>query len=294
LAKYDSAGNEIWVKYSKANLTTTSVYGHSVAIDLQENVFVTGYFPPDTIMFGTDTLKFSGNTDTQNVFIVKYDSSGNVIWARNGYGNGYCVIADSLGNSYISGGMSYNDTLNIFDTLTIQLSGWSVEPMFIVKFNSAGDALYGLAMDGGGDDYNALAKGPFGSIYTGGDLMNLSNPPFIWGNDTLVLSGAETPFVAKLGFIGAGIPQISPQPTISLYPNPFSTTATLLIRNYELGIRNGEVQIIDLMGREVKTIPIINQKEITINRDNLADGMYFYKIIGNKNETEAVGKMVIE
>jgi hypothetical protein len=44
----------------------------------------------------------------------------------------------------------------------------------------------------------------------------------------------------------------------------------------------------------MKTIPIINQKEITINRDNLAEGMYFYKIINQNKETVAVGKMVIE
>ena len=53
-------------------------------------------------------------------------------------------------------------------------------------------------------------------------------------------------------------------------------------------------QIYNLLGQEVKTIPGINQKEITINRDNLPAGMYFYKIIGNNNESIAVGKMVIQ
>jgi type IX secretion system substrate protein len=55
-----------------------------------------------------------------------------------------------------------------------------------------------------------------------------------------------------------------------------------------------EIQIINLLGQELKTIPILNQKEITINRDNLADGMYFYKIIDQNKETVAVGKMVIQ
>jgi hypothetical protein len=81
---------------------------------------------------------------------------------------------------------------------------------------------------------------------------------------------------------------------VKIFPNPFSTTATLLIKNEELGITNGEVQIINLLGQEVKTIPIINQKEIIINRENLPTGMYFYKIIGKNNETVAVGKMVVE
>ena len=51
-------------------------------------------------------------------------------------------------------------------------------------------------------------------------------------------------------------------------------------------------------GQEVKTIPIINQNEIPIkigiNRDNLAEGIYFYKIISDKGECVSMGKMIIE
>ena len=96
-----------------------------------------------------------------------------------------------------------------------------------------------------------------------------------------------------------GIPsQNNTSTNVSIYPNPFSTTATLVINWGRDAINrvstNTYLQIYNLLGQEVKTIPIINQKEITINRDNLPDGMYFYKIIGNKNETVATGKMVIQ
>jgi hypothetical protein len=90
-----------------------------------------------------------------------------------------------------------------------------------------------------------------------------------------------------------GINQISNPIKTTLYPNPFSITATLAINGVETQLITS-LQIFNLIGQEVKTIPIINQKEIIINRDNLADGMYFYKIIGNNNETIAVGKMVIQ
>jgi len=94
-----------------------------------------------------------------------------------------------------------------------------------------------------------------------------------------------------------GINEIHNLISISLYPNPFSTTATLVINGVETQCI-ASLQIINLLGQEVKTIPIINQKEIPIkvgiNRDNLPTGMYFYKIITNKNETVAVGKMVVE
>jgi YVTN family beta-propeller protein len=94
--------------------------------------------------------------------------------------------------------------------------------------------------------------------------------------------------------------QTNPTPTISIYPNPFSTSATLIING---GVEtplmaslqtNSSLHIYNVLGEEVKTIPINNQKQITINKDNLVDGMYFYKLISDKNETVGVGKMVID
>ena len=89
-----------------------------------------------------------------------------------------------------------------------------------------------------------------------------------------------------------GIQELKNEISISISPNPFSTSTTLLI-NGEIKV-NSYLYIYNLLGQEVKTIPINNQKEIIINRDNLPDGMYFYKIIGNTREALATGKMVIQ
>jgi hypothetical protein len=294
LAKYDSSGNVIWVKNSKGNLPATAVKGYSVAIDPQENIFATGYFgyAHDTILFGIDTLAFSGNIDGHNVFIVKYDSSGNAIWAKNGYGIGYSVISDSLGNAYISGGIQHNDSLDIFDTVTLHIPSGSFEPMFIVKYNPAGHALYGFAMDGGGDDNNALAKGPSGSVYVGGDLDN-NRSPYIWGNDTLVMTGGEVPFVAKLGFnnIETTTHEIKPQQSIILSPNPFATSTTLTLQGT---YHNPSLFIYNLLGQEVRCIPVGTNTQITIPRNQLPTGMYFYKVIEDNKEVLGIGKIIIE
>ena len=293
IAKYDSTGNEIWSRGANEGIGNFDCIGASIISDANANIYVTGEFNSPTIIFSSDTLTRLGNLAAFNCFVVKYDSAGNSLWAKNSLGNGQSIICDMASNVYVAGSIPNTYTTITFDTLTLNEPSGSdtLDPMFVVKYNSSGHAIYGLLLPSGGDDYSGVALGPSNSLYIGGDFFRIN--PYIFGNDSLILTGAETPFVAKLGYpIIEGIPIVSPQPTISLFPNPFSTSTTLLI-NGEIK-ENSHLYIYNLLGEEVKTIPIINQKEITINRDNLADGMYFYKIIGNNNESIATGKMIVE
>jgi len=79
---------------------------------------------------------------------------------------------------------------------------------------------------------------------------------------------------------------------VSLYPNPFSNTCTIRIDGNNLS--NAEFNVYDLLGQEIKSISIGNNKEITLSRDNLSSGMYFYRLIQNKTEVISNGKFVIE
>src|SRR5690349_16339588 len=49
-----------------------------IAVDASGNSYITGIFRGNA-SFGTTSLTSSGNTD---VFIAKYDGSGNVLWAK--------------------------------------------------------------------------------------------------------------------------------------------------------------------------------------------------------------------
>ena len=97
LVKYDSMGNVLWARSSQGAGTN---YGNSVTTDILGNCYVTGSFSysPD-ITFGTYTLT-NVNSSTKDVFIVKYDSMGNVLWAQsaggNGDDNGYCIITEGI------------------------------------------------------------------------------------------------------------------------------------------------------------------------------------------------------
>jgi hypothetical protein len=77
---------------------------------------------------------------------------------------------------------------------------------------------------------------------------------------------------------------------VHLYPNPFSTTATITIdgANYE----QITLEVIDLAGKSIQSLQVNEQQSITLDRGNLSQGVYFYRLIGD-NVAVHTGKFVI-
>lgn len=78
LAKYGPEGNLLWTKGFESG---DDVSDPVITIDNQDNIYLTGYFS-DYITFGAITL--TQNSSSQNVpeFLAKFDSAGNVLWAK--------------------------------------------------------------------------------------------------------------------------------------------------------------------------------------------------------------------
>lgn len=77
---------------------------------------------------------------------------------------------------------------------------------------------------------------------------------------------------------------------IQIYPNPYSYS-TIITTKIEL--KNAEIAIYDVLGQKIKEEKNIFGQKITIDRDNLIDGIYFYKLKQN-NEIIATGKIIAE
>ena len=88
-----------------------------------------------------------------------------------------------------------------------------------------------------------------------------------------------------------GITDRSINSSISVYPNPFSTSFTLKISS-EMPLKNAEMKIFDVGGKEVKTISI-NNFETPVESGDMQSGMYFYNILNNKRIIEN-GKLVVQ
>jgi len=196
VAKYDTSGNIIWIKESKSMSPSTYGSATSIAIDGAGDPYITGYFGGG-IAFGKDTISGRG----EDVFLTKFDTAGNVIWAIAGHplnnggwfsyslacdtfkrGGGYMVIECAAANPRIKLG---NDTLG---------NSTGSQVTILVQFDSTGKVTCSDSYsEGGEDDGDGVAVSPTGRfIYTGGDLFSRT----IIGSDTL-LYGTDAPFVAR-------------------------------------------------------------------------------------------------
>ena len=145
LAKYDAAGNILW---ARAGGGSGNDYGKGVVADGVNSVFVTGSFDsPIASLGGVLVTNFGG----YDVLLAKYDSSGNVLWAKgaggsDGFEEATGIARDDVGNVYITG--SFTAPIVAFDDVTLSNRGAS--DIFVAKYDSAGNVSW--AKSAGGKD----------------------------------------------------------------------------------------------------------------------------------------------
>jgi hypothetical protein len=188
IVKYDASGNVLWAKGSGA----TDTYSYGISTDVFGNVYVTGRYGSAAITFGTITLVNSGSWD---IFIVKYDPNGNVLWAKSEGGPnsdyGFNTTTDDIGNVYISG--RFDSPYITFGGNTV-INGGNAD-MFIVKYDSIGNVLWANSFGAASDEVgNSIAADSNGNVYVTGYYVS---PTIIIGLDTLTNSGGSDMFLVK-------------------------------------------------------------------------------------------------
>jgi hypothetical protein len=80
--------------------------------------------------------------------------------------------------------------------------------------------------------------------------------------------------------------------TATIYPNPFSASATINITDVSK-INNCEVRIYTILGAEVMSIPVTKQVTM-LETGSFSSGVYFYKIIDSTNKVIQSGKLIAQ
>ncbi|HTF03817.1 MAG TPA: T9SS type A sorting domain-containing protein [Bacteroidia bacterium] len=150
LMKFDLAGNYLWAQDGGGNLNDL---GNGVAWDASSNhVVVSGGFAGDSLIFPNgDTLvnAFSGQPD---IFVVKYDPSGNFVWSRRAGAadNDHSVSVDVDGNGQVYVAGHYHSLSFVVgnDTLVNQGMG----DAFLIAYDINGNPLW--AKTAGGMDHD--------------------------------------------------------------------------------------------------------------------------------------------
>lgn len=201
VVKHDAMGNVLWAKSAGG---TSDDMGNSICTDANGNSYVTGYFASPTITFGTIILTNGGSKD---IFVVKYDAWGNVLWAKSAGGTsdeiGNSINIDANGNSYVTG--YFISPVIIFgnDTLT---NTSSTEDIYLVKYDASGNVLWAKSAVGTNDDKgNGICVDEYGNSYITGDF---SSPTIIFDTITLTnsdITGSGDIFVMKYDTYGSVI-----------------------------------------------------------------------------------------
>ncbi|NQT77711.1 MAG: T9SS type A sorting domain-containing protein [Bacteroidetes bacterium] len=157
LAKLDNEGNVLWINQgggAEADL------GLSVTSDNFNNIYLTGNFK-DSAVFNDTVLISSG---FQDIFIAKYNSSGDLLWIRKAGGEwgalGSSIIADENEDIYLTG--IFGGTA-FFNSDTIVSNGEF--DIYIAKYNRIGELLWITGFGSSAMDRSYCIVGDNNSIY---------------------------------------------------------------------------------------------------------------------------------
>jgi len=187
--KFDSAGNILWTR--NLQIQNEHIWEPYMKVDRNDNIYLTGY---------------TQSTDSDmDAVLAKYDSMGNLSWARTydlgGNEETRDVATDSNGNVYVTGwtvaspaklfllkfdpagNLLWNKTYNngietrgyaltidqedkIYVTGSIQGTPYSGTDLLTVIYDTSGNVLSAMGFDGGGAEWGErLTLGPSGDLF---------------------------------------------------------------------------------------------------------------------------------
>lgn len=272
IAKYDLAGNNMWVKKCGGSVND---FCYDLSTDPFGNAFITGSFVM-TATFGTFTLSAGNAAD---IFIAKYDSMGVCIYAKKAGAPapkddiGIGIATDNDGYSYLTGSFAGAASFSPFN-LT---SAGNSDDVFVARYDPTGVCKFAVKAGNNGAD-----KG------TGICWISSTNEFIIVGNynNSITFSGntITTPagttyatFITRLQgtFTGIDMPNSSVVSNMA-FPNPASD----IINISSLYLKDAKnISLINAVGQTVFSNNHFNQlSDYSIDVKKLPNGFYTIKI----------------
>ena len=293
LAKYNANGNPVWAKsagceggsevypYIGISSDTSSQNNKKkTLIEKPVSIYVAGYFYSRNIIFGSDTLKNNNTDNSMDIFLVKYDSKGNVQWTKDAGGSSNDVVngiaVDTLGNAYLTGYFQ-SSKITIGDTTLLNsfYNGTDVD-LFIVKFNHNGNVVWAKSAGGSSSDKgSSVAVNNSGVVYLAGWFKS---PTLSLADTTLTSTVDGSYFLTKIKdtvLVLTGIAEpVNIKSEINIYPNPGKDN--IIVEPAPIGI----LSLVNITGQEMKR-QIITSNKIQINISDLPGGIYFVNVQTN-------------
>lgn len=252
ISKVNLNGTAIWTADYGTNLPS-HVIGDEIKATLQDsagNIYVTGKHYGEN--YGTS------NYTNADIFTIKYDSSGNLIWQnRYGYGGNNADIGNTMilknGQIYVGGESQSSGVGTDYDYVVLKIGSISGASTGVYRYGgiaNGDDAVYSLAVF---DNGNVALTG-----------RSYINSQYDW--TTQLLSGILS------------VQNNSSPNNFQVYPNPIGTGKILKINGE--GIKS--YSIISFLGQVVQQGFLEPSDFHKIQLDNLTTGMYLLNLQTDK------------
>ena len=191
IIKYDESDNVKWVK----TVSSTGIEEITGIKELADGsiIVVGNYSEVEELTLGSFTL--TNNDKKSNIFIIKYDENGNIVFAKEINGSKDVLankITLSFDNRVMIAGTSEEEL--VIDGVTLGNSGG--KDGFYIEVNNEGTVISGRTFGGAGtDSIKEVVKAQDGSIIFVGDYTSTN---IVINDQTLPYEGYEDAIIAKL------------------------------------------------------------------------------------------------
>lgn len=223
IVKYSNAGDFLWV--NATTFSAASSYGFNaewdnkaVFADASNNIYMAGWSGLDTTFFNAEkTIYVANNASLRNAFLVKYNSSGEALWAKgasrieapNSQSNFTPEAIYASDDAVYLTGWWQGDSLRMDNhPITAEFQG-STQNIFAAKFDLAGNNLWVKTLGSSGNDYGrGIALDSDGNVYVVGTAEGYE---LHYSNSTIAITlGGNQATVFKIGTDGAFLDHLQP------------------------------------------------------------------------------------
>ena len=178
--------------------------GNFICVDKSGNTYVTGQYM-DIATFGSNEFSCTGGSFDSNIFLVKYDPSGNLLWARSAGGptgeEPRGLVVDMVGNIYMAG--IFSSTALFGNHSLTSTSGFG---MFLAKYDASGNCYSAQRIMASGGIILGMSIDKNDFLYFSGFFRGTAH----FGSTTLVGTNyqgndKETGYIAKYTNTGSAI-----------------------------------------------------------------------------------------